>query len=71
MSHIKGNNESTSKGKIYQTKTVSDKNLPTTGNELTLTLYLNKLIEQYQIKDIEIFIEQEKPSPNILNVGIR
>jgi DNA polymerase sigma len=70
MSHIKGNNESTSKGKIYQTKTVSDKNLPTTGNELTLTLYLNKLIEQYQIKDIEIFIEQEKPSPNILNVGI-
>ena len=67
MSHIKGNNESTSKGKIYQTKTVSDKNLPTTGNEVTLTLHLNRLIEQYQVKDMEIFIEQEKPSPNILN----
>ena len=70
MSHIKGNNESTSKSHIYQTKTVSDKDLPTSNNGLTLTLHLNKLIEQYQIKDIEIFIEQEKPPSKILNLGI-
>jgi DNA polymerase sigma len=70
MSHIKGNIDLTSKGKLYQTKTVSDKNLPTSGNEVTLTIYLNKLIEQYQIKDIENFIEKEKPSSYILSTGI-
>ena len=71
MSHIKGNTELlTQKGKIYQTKTVSDKDLPTTNNDVTLTLHLNKYIEQYQINDIENFIKQEKPSQNILNLGI-
>ena len=71
MSHIKGNNESTSKGKLYQTKTVSDKNLPTTSNEVSLTtIHLIKLIDQYQIKEIEAFLEKEKFSPNNLIKGI-
>ena len=70
MSHNKGNTEQSSKSKIYQTKTISDKNLPTSNNDVTLTLHLNGLIEQYQIKDIENFIEKEKPSSQILKTGI-
>ena len=50
MSYLKGNNELNTKGKFYQTKTVSDKNLPTGNNDLTLTLYLSRLIEQFQIQ---------------------
>ena len=70
MSYNKGNNEASSKGKFYQTKTVSDKNLPTGNNDLTLTLYLNRLIEQFQIQEIEEFITKEKPSPDILKTAI-
>ena len=70
MSFSKGNNETTSKGKFYQTKTVSDKNLPTGKNELTLTLYLNRLIEQFQIQDLEEFITKEEHSPDILKTAI-
>ena len=70
MSYLKGNNDQILKGKIYQTKTVSDKNLPTSNNDLTLTLYLNKLIDQYQIRELENFISQEKPSSSILENGI-
>ena len=70
MSHNKGNSDQSTKAKFYQKKTVSDKNLPTTNNDLTLTLYLNKLIEQYQIIDIQNYIEKEKPSTQILNTGI-
>ena len=70
MSYNKGNNEASSKGKFYQTKTVSDKNLPTGNNDLTLTLYLNRLIEQFQIQEIEEFITKEKPSSDILKTAI-
>ena len=70
MSYNKGNNEATSKGKFYQTKTVSDKNLPTGNNDLTLTLYLSRLIEQFQIQEIEEFIAKEKPSSDILKTAI-
>ena len=70
MSHNKGSIEQSTKSKIYQTKTVSDKDLPTSNNDVTLTLHLNGLIEQYQIKDIENFIEKEKPSSQILKTGI-
>ena len=70
MSYNKGNNEASSKGKFYQTKTVSDKNLPTGNYDLTLTLYLNKLIEQFQIQEIEEFITKEKPSSDILKTAI-
>jgi len=67
---MKGSNDAMAKGKIYQTKTVSDKNLPTGNNDLTLTLYLNKLIDQYQIQEIENFISQQKPSSRILENAI-
>ena len=70
MSYMKGSNDAMAKGKIYQTKTVSDKNLPTGNNDLTLTLYLNKLIDQYQIQEIENFISQQKPSSRILENAI-
>ena len=70
MSYNKGNNEASWKGKFYQTKTVSDKNLPTGNNDLTLTLYLNRLIEQFQIQEIEEFITKEKPSSDILKTAI-
>ena len=70
MSHNKGNTEQSSKSKIYQIKTVSEKNLCRSNNDVTLTLHLNGLIEQYQIKDIENFIEKEKPSSQILKTGI-
>ena len=69
MSHIKGNIDLTSKNKLYQTRTVSDKNLPTSG-DVTLTLYLKNIIDQNQIKDIENFIEQKKPSSEVLKTGI-
>ena len=69
MSYLKGNNELNTKGKFYQTKTVSDKNLPTGKNEVTLTLYLNRLIEQFQIQEIEEFISKEKPSTEILKTA--
>ena len=69
MSYTKGSNEPTSKNKIYQTKTVSEKNI-TGGKDLTLTLYLNKLIDQYQIEDIEDFLKKENPSSDILNNAI-
>ena len=69
MSYLKGNNELNTKGKFYQTKTVSDKNLPTGKNEVTLTLYLNRLIEQFQIQEIEEFISKEKPSSEILKTA--
>ena len=61
MSHIKGNSEQ-QKAKIYQTKTVSDKNIPSGKNDLTHILHLNKLIEQSSPKDLLLFIEKETPS---------
>ena len=69
MSYIKGSNEATPKNKIYQIKTVSEKNI-TGGKDLTLTLYLNKLIDQLLIKETEEFLKKENPSSDILNNAI-
>ena len=67
---MKSNNEGPTKNKIYQTKTVSEKNVNSGGKDLTLTLYLNKLIDQYQIQEIDTFLKKEKPSSNILKTAI-
>ena len=70
MSYIKGNNETPSKVSIYQTKTVSDKNIHTVNNDLTQTLYLNALIENNQFQEIENFIKKENSSTITLKNGI-
>ena len=67
---MKNSNEAPSKNKIYQTKTVSEKNLTAGKSDLTLTLYLNKFIEQYQIQEIETFLKRENPSSEILKTAI-
>ena len=67
---MKNSNEAPSKNKIYQTKTVSEKNLTAGKSDLTLTLYLNKFIDQYQIQEIETFLKRENPSSEILKTAI-
>ena len=36
----------------------------------TLTLYLNKFIDQYQIQEIDTFLKRENPSSEILKTEI-
>ena len=88
MSYMKGNNEQTSKGIFYQTKTFSEKNVRPGGkdlaftivqdknirdgggNDVTLTIHLNALIDQYQISEIENFLKKENPSSSILSKSL-
>ena len=70
MSYMKNSNEAPSKNKIYQTKTVSEKNLTAGKSDLTLTLYLNKFIDQYQIQEIDTFLKRENPSSENLKTAI-
>ena len=69
MSYIKGSNETTPKNKIYQTKTVSEKNIAG-GKDLTFSLYLKKSIDENQIKETEELLKKENPSSDILNNAI-
>ena len=70
MSHIKGNIDQSSKGKLYQTKTVSDKNIPTTKNDLTHVLHLNDYIKQSKVEDLFNYIQKEKPSQFEIKIAI-
>ena len=70
MSHLKGNNDQTLNNKIYQTKTVSDKNIPTNNNDLTHVLHLNELIKQSQVENLLNYIQKEKLSLFEINIGI-
>ena len=69
MSHLKGNIDQ-QKGKLYQTKTVSDKNIPSGKNDLTHILHLNKLIEQSSPQDLLLFFEKEKPSQHAIKTVV-
>ena len=70
MSHLKGNIDQSSKGKLYQTKTVSDKNIPTTKNDLTHVLHLNDYIKQSKVEDLFNYIQKEKPSQFEIKIAI-
>ena len=39
-------------------------------DDLTLTLYLNKFIDQYQIQEIDTFLKRENPSSENLKTAI-
>ena len=67
MSHIKGNTDQ-QKGKLYQTKTVSDKNIPSGKNDLTHILHLNKLVEQSSPQDLKLFLELDVPHLSAYNL---
>ena len=51
-------------------ETPQKKNLAAKKSGLTLTLYLNKFIAQYQIQEIDTFLKRENPSPEILKTAI-
>jgi DNA polymerase sigma len=70
MSHLKGNIDQSSKGKLYQTKTVSDKNIPSTKNDLTHVLHLNDYIKQSKVEDLFNYIQKEKPSQFEIKIAI-
>ena len=70
MSHIKENIDQSSKGKLYQTKVVSDKNIPSGKNELTNILHLNEIIKQSNIEDLQNYVQKEKLSAFELKIAI-
>ena len=51
-------------------KVPQKKNLTEGKSDLTLTLYLNKFIVQYQIQEIDTFLKKENPSSEILKIAI-
>ena len=59
------NNDSNLKGNIYQIKHLSEKNIP--GNESVKSLQLSKLIESGQVQNLNILLEKDSLSPQILN----
>ena len=70
MSHTKGNIDQMSKGKLYQTKTYSDKSIPTGNKDLTNILHLTDLIKQSKIEELQNYIKTEKPSQFELKIAI-
>ena len=62
MSHIKGNNDQTSKGQLYQTNSVSEKHIPSGKYDLTHILHLKEIINKFQVEELQNYIQKEKPS---------
>ena len=70
MSQTKGNTDQISKGKLYQTKTYSDKSIPTGNKDLTNILHLTDFIKQSKIEELKNYIHTEKPSQFELKIAI-
>ena len=70
MSQTKGNTDQISKGKLYQTKTYSDKSIPTGNKDLTNILHLTDFIKQSKIEELKNYINTEKPSQFELKIAI-
>ena len=62
MSHLKGNNDQTSKGQLYQTNSVSEKHIPSAKYDLTHILHLKEIINKFQVEELQNYIQKEKPS---------
>ena len=62
MSHIKGNTDQTSKGQLYQSNSVSEKHIPSGKYDLTHILHLKEFINQFQVEELQNYIQKEKPS---------
>ena len=64
MSHKKVNIEQSSKPQLYQTMSVSDKNIPGKNIDMTLThlLHLNQYINESKIEELQNYILEEKIS---------
>ena len=62
MSHLKGNNDQTSKGQLYQTNSVSEKHIPSGKYDLTHILHLKEIINKFQVEELQNYIQKEKPS---------
>ena len=62
MSHVKGNTDQTSKGQLYQTNSVSEKHIPSGKYDLTHILHLKEIINQFQVEELQNYIQKEKPS---------
>ena len=60
-------NESNNKGKIFQKKTLSEKNKP---GVVIHSLQLLKLLGKRESQNLINFIEKDHPSPQILNEGV-
>ena len=68
MNSNKVNSDSNIKGKFYQIKTLSEKNIP--NKEITKSLQLTKLVEMGQVQNLRNFLEKDCPSPQMLNEAI-
>ena len=64
MSHKKVNIEQSSKPQLYQTMSVSEKNIPGKNIDKTLThlLHLNQYINESKIEELKNYIQEEKIS---------
>ena len=60
MSFKKGNTEQSSKTQLYQTKTVSEKNISGKNNDMTHLLHLNKYFIESNVEELEKYIHEEK-----------
>ena len=59
MSFKKGNTEQSSKTQLYQTKTVSEKNISGKNNDMTHLLHLNKYFIESNVEELEKYIHEE------------
>ena len=64
MSHKKVNIDQSSKPQLYQTMSVSEKNIPGKNIDMTLThlLHLNQFINESKIEELKNYIQEEKIS---------
>ena len=63
-------NQNEQKGKFFQKKTLSEKNIPGGGKERIQSIQLLNLIKNGQLQNLTNFLEKEHPLPQILNEGV-
>ncbi len=63
-------NQNEQKGKFFQKKTLSEKNIPGGGKERIQSIQLLNLIKNGQPQNLTNFLEKEHPLPQILNEGV-
>ena len=63
-------NESSIKGKFFQKKTLSEKNIPGGGKERIQSIQLLNLLKNGHPQNLTNFLEKEHPPTHILNEGV-